>query len=287
MQLGLDGKVVVITGASGGIGRAVAEVFAAEGALLVLHGNENVNTLRAWAGEQPWSQNALVVNADVRSPETLAALTDLAISRWGRIDVCVANAGIWPAEDAAVHEAPIDRIRRTIEVNLLGAMWTARAFFTALEACGPRDDGHGASLMFTGSTAGRFGERGHSDYGAAKAGLIGLMHSLKNEIVDLDPWGRVNVVEPGWTVTHMARATLDEPGTIARVVRTMPLRQLARAVDIANTIAWMSSPVVARHINGQVITVAGGMEGRVRWEPEQIDESRVRARLAPDDGRPS
>lgn len=283
MQLGLDGKVVVITGASGGIGRALAEVFAGEGSRLVLHGNSAVDDLRAWAGDQPWADRALVVNADVRSPEAMAALTDLTISRWGRVDVCVANAGIWPVEDALVHEASVERIQRTIEVNLLGAIWTARAFFTALAECGPRDDGHGSSLVFTGSTAGRFGERGHCDYGAAKAGLVGLMHSLKNEVVDLDPFGRVNVVEPGWTVTHMARPALDQPGAITRAVRTMPLRQLARAVDIARTIAWISSPVAARHVSGQVITVAGGMEGRVRWEPEQIDESRVRERLASDE----
>ena len=132
------------------------------------------------------------------------------------------------------------------------------------------------------ATAARVGERGHSDYATAKAGLAGLMESLKNEIVDLDPYGRVNIVEPGWTVTHMARPVLDQPGVIAGVVRTMPLRQLGRAVDVARAAAWLSSPLAARHVSGQVVSVSGGMEGRVRWEQDAVDEDAVRARLAPD-----
>jgi hypothetical protein len=96
-----------------------------------------------------------------------------------------------------------------------------------LAATGPRGDGHGASLGFVGSTAGRFGEAGHAEYATAKAGLVGLMRSLKNEIVTLDPFARVNAVEPGWTVTHMVRPTLDQPGVIARALATMPVRQPA------------------------------------------------------------
>jgi len=100
--------------------------------------------------------------------------------------------------------------------------------------------------------------------------------------VDLDPYGRVNRVDPGWTVTHMARPALDRPGTIRRVTATMPLRQLARAKDIARAVLWMSSPALARHVTGQTVVVAGGMEGRLRWSPEEIDEEAVRARLRED-----
>ena len=133
----------------------------------------------------------------------------------------------------------------------------------------------------TGSTAGRFGERGHADYAAAKAGLLGLARSLKNEIVALDPYGRVNVVEPGWTVSDMTRANLHEPGVLEGVVRTMALRQLARPVDVARTVAFLLSPA-ARHVSGEVVGVAGGMEGRVLWERDDVDAQAVRRRLAPD-----
>jgi 3-oxoacyl-[acyl-carrier protein] reductase len=205
------------------------------------------------------------------------------LERFGRIDVCVANAGKWPSEDRGLHELPPERLRETVEVNLLGALFTARAFLGALARSGPRPDGHGAALLFTGSTAGRFGERGHVDYAVAKAALHGAVRTLKNEIVRLDPYGRVNAVEPGWTVTHMARAALEQPGQVERVVRTMPLRQLGRAIDVARTVAWLASPTAAAHVSGEIIAVAGGMEGRVQWSEAELDRRAILSRTARED----
>ena len=142
-----------------------------------------------------------------------------------------------------------------------------------------RDDGHGASLTFIGSTAGRFGEAMHSDYSTSKAGMYGLVRSLKNEVVKLDPFARVNMVEPGWTVTEMAREALDQPGKITGIAKTAALRQLARADDIARAVMMLSSPGASRHITGEVITVAGGMEGRTLWQPDEIDEEAIRKRV--------
>lgn len=271
---------MLVTGASGGIGRAMARAFVGEGALLVLHGQRNFEGLERWLAEQEWRERALAVRADVCSPAELRAAFERALARFGRIDHCIANAGVWPPEDRPLHELGEERVREVLEINLLGAIFTAREFLRALERTGPRPDGRGASLLFTGSTAGRFGERGHCDYAAAKAGLVGLMHSLKNEIVALDPYGRVNVVEPGWTVTEMTRRNIQEPGVVERVVRTMPLRQLGRAEDVARTALFLSSPAAARHLSGQVLTVAGGMEGRVRWEADEVDARAVLERLA-------
>lgn len=279
MDLLLADKVVFITGASGGIGRAMAEAFAAEGALLALHGNQNFPELESWLADRSWSERALALRADVSRPEEMQAAFEQTLQRWDRVDVCLANAGVWPKQHYHLHESPEERVRRTIDVNLMGAIWTARSFVTSLAESGPRSDGQGASLIFTGSTAARFGERGHAEYAIAKSGLYGLVQSLKNEIVTIDPYARVNVIEPGWTVTHMARPALDEPGTIGKVVRTMPLRQLGRAKDIARTALWLASPAMARHVTGQAITVAGGMEGRTLWEAEEIDEDGVRNRL--------
>jgi 3-oxoacyl-[acyl-carrier protein] reductase len=144
-------------------------------------------------------------------------------------------------------------------------MWTARAFLTALRRVGPRPDGHGASLIFIGSTAGRFGEAGHAEYAATKAALRGLMLSLKNEIVHVDPWARVNLVDPGWTVTPMAQAELEKTGQIPQITRTMPLRRVASPEDVAGAVLFFASPALSRHVSGEAITVAGGMEGRVLW----------------------
>ncbi len=279
MDLALADKVVFVTGASGGIGRALSEAFAAEGARLVLHGHRRLAELERWVGEQPWRERALCVTADVGSPAEIEAAFASAAARFGRVDACVANAGVWPRDSQLLHPASEQRIRGTIDSNLLGALWTARAFMGALDRSGPRADGHGAALVFIGSTAGRFGERGHAEYSVSKAGLYGLVRSLKNEIVKLDPCARVNMVEPGWTVTHLVREELEAEGAIAGVTRTMPLRQLARAVDIARAVLFLCSPVMSRHVSGEVLTIAGGMEGRALWERAEIDEAAVRRRL--------
>ncbi|MEP7121188.1 MAG: SDR family oxidoreductase [Byssovorax sp.] len=257
MDLALADKVVFVTGASGGIGRTLVESFAAEGARVVAHSRRGI----------PESDRLLSTLGDVREPASLEAAFRGGEERFGRVDVCVVNAGIWPAESLSIDELPEARIREVLEVNLLGAIWTARAFFASIRRTGPRADGHGASLTFIGSTAGRFGEAGHAEYSASKAALRGLTLSLKNEIVALalDPRARVNLVEPGWTVTPMAAATLARDGSADRVTTTMPLRQLASPDDVARAVLFLSSPLAARHVSGETITVAGGMEGRALW----------------------
>lgn len=284
MDLQLADKVVFISGASGGIGRAMASEFAAEGARVALHGHRQWEPLNEWLAEQPWKDRALAVRADVTDPAQVRAAVEDARERWGRIDACVANAGIWPPDDVPLAELDDERVRTVLEVNLLGSFWTARAFLQTLAATGPREDGHGASLLFTGSTAGHFGERGHADYAASKAALIGLMRTLKNEIVALDPYARVNVLEPGWTVSEMTRREISRPGLVERVVRTMALRQIARAEDVARTAVVLTSPYASRHVSGQVVTVAGGMEGRVVWEESEVDGAEVLRRLESGDG---
>jgi 3-oxoacyl-[acyl-carrier protein] reductase len=242
-------KLCCITGASGGIGRALAEAFAARGARLLLLAHRNADALAAWRGR------ARIAVADVRDPAAL----DAAMAG-ERIDICIANAGIFPSRDVGVHDLPDARIREVLDVNLLGSLFTARAFFRNLQAHPGRD----AALVFIGSTSARFGERGHAEYSASKAGLYGLLRSLKNEIVDLDPTGRVNLVEPGWTLTDMAKMAIDD-GTVSRALRTMPLRRVAAPEDIAEVVTFLAS-TAARHVTGEILTVAGGMEGRVRWD---------------------
>src|SRR5262249_1050613 len=140
----------------------------------------------------------------------------------GRVDVCVVNAGVWPPDALPADALPEARVREVIDTNLLGALWTARAFLSTLRKSGPRADGAGASLIFIGSTAGRFGEAGHAEYAASKAALRGLVLTLKNEIVLADPWARVNLVDPGWALPPMAEPELRGAGQIGAVTRTLP-----------------------------------------------------------------
>lgn len=280
IEAALDGKVVLVTGAAGGIGWSVAEAFAAEGASLLLTANDHAEALESAVAAASFRERALACRADVTRPSELERAVAAGLRRFGRLDACVVSAGIWPSEDLRLDEMPEQRLRRTVEVNLLGALWTVRAFFGALARTGPRADGQGASVTLIGSTAGRFGERFHVDYSVSKAALRGAVLSLKNEIVLIDPFGRVNMVEPGWTVTAMAESSLAGPGAIERVLRTTPVRQLARPEDIARAVLFLSSPALARHVTGEILTVAGGMEGRVQWRSEEIDPERVRSRLS-------
>jgi len=271
VDLGLKGKTAFVTGASGGIGRAIAEAFAAEGSNVVCHAFRGGKTLKAWLAKQSWKDRALAVEADARVPKELEGAWGAARERFRRIDICVANAGARPAVSARLDEAGEERIRETIEGSLLVSVWTARAFLSSLAKTG----GDGSALCLIGSTAAVFGERGYADYATAKAGLVGLMMTLKNEIVALDPKGRVNLLVPGWTATHVDRPELQNLDLLRRVAQTMPLRQIARADDIAKAAVWLCSPA-ARHVSGQSITVAGGMEGRVLWQPGDIDAESIR-----------
>lgn len=279
MDTRLENKVCLVTGASGGIGRAIAEVFAAEGARLVLQGHTQFAALQEFVEERGFADRALCLQYDVSDRAACFDAARRGAEHFGRLDVCVANAGKWPPEDVPFEEMTEERLRATLDANLFGAAFTAQAFMAELARSGPRDDQDGAALVFTGSTAGRFGERFHADYSISKAAMYGMVRTLKNEITRIDPYARVNLVEPGWTKTHMARPALQDDAVVRRVVKTLAVRQIARATDIARTVAYLCSPALARHVSGEVLTVAGGMEGRLLWDDDQIDVAEVRGRL--------
>jgi 3-oxoacyl-[acyl-carrier protein] reductase len=255
METGLGGKSVLVTGASGGIGSACARAFAAEGARVFLHYHEGRDRADAVAEELG---GAPLFGADLRREDDVDALFAAVVAEFGSLDVCVAVAGRWPEEDVPVWRLPLERWEETLQANLTVSFLTARAFLRQVER-----SGHG-SLVLIGSTAGLFGEAGHADYAAAKSALVhGLLLSLKNEIVRIAPLGRVNAVCPGWTESPMTRSTLTDPDVVTRATRTMPLRKVAQPQDVARQVVILASDELSGHVTGQVVTVAGGMEGRV------------------------
>jgi 3-oxoacyl-[acyl-carrier protein] reductase len=257
LDLGLSGAVVLVTGASGGIGSATARAFAAEGARVAVHYHRNAAAAEELAGEI----GGIAVGADLRDEAQADGLVPQVVGALGGLDACVANAGVWPRDDVAVADLPLERWRATIDANLTATFLTSRAYLRHVG-----DTGSG-SLVLVASTAGTFGEAGHADYAAAKAAIAyGLLRSLKNEVVHTAPSARVNAVAPGWTVSPMTARDLDAE-VVDRVTATMPLRKVASADDVARAIVWLSSPVAAGHLTGEVVTVAGGMEGRLLWPP--------------------
>jgi len=150
------------------------------------------------------------------------------------------------------------------EVRRLGDVTDDRAL-RAIPLRVVERSGHG-NLVLVGSTAGRFGEAGHADYAAAKSAIqVGLLLSLKNEIVRIAPRGRVNAVAPGWTYSPMTRGELDE-ALVSRISRTMALRKVAQADDIARAVVVLASDELSGHVTGELVTVAGGMGGRTLHE---------------------
>ena len=257
MDSGLAGKGVVVTGASGGTGSACARAFAAEGANVVVHyhrGRERAEEVARELGGAP------TVAADLTNEHDVARLFDETRAAIGQVDVCAAVAGVWPSADEPVWELSLERWEATLRANLTATFLTARAFLRELQRTG-----HG-SLVLIGSTAGRFGEAGHADYASAKAAIqAGLLLSLKNEIVRIAPRGHVNAVAPGWTYSPMTRGALDE-SQVRTISRTMALRKVAVADDIARAVVVLASDELSGHITGELVTVAGGMEGRTLHE---------------------
>jgi len=249
METGLTGKRVLVTGASGGIGSACARAFAEEGADVVLHFHRGKERAEELAAEL--SGGTVVLGADLTREDEV----DRMFAAAGSLDVCAAVAGVWPSADVPVWELPLRRWRATVDANLTATFLTARGFLRQLEGDG--------ALILVGSTAGIVGEAGHADYAAAKSAiLVGLLLSLKNEVVRKSPLARVNAVAPGWTESAMTRGHVSEE-QVGRISRTMALRKIALPEDVARQVVVLASPLLSGHVTGQVVTVAGGMEGRV------------------------
>lgn len=255
METGLSGKRVLVTGASGGIGAACARAFAGEGCRVALHYHRGRERAEAVAADCP---DAVLLQADLRREEEADRLFAGVRSALGGLDACAAVAGVWPEEDVPLWRLTLDRWQETLAANLTATFLTARGFLREVERAGA------GSLVLVGSTAGIFGEAGHADYASAKSAIVrGLLLSLKNEIVRVAPRGRVNAVCPGWTLSPMTRTTLDDPARVEKATRTMALRKVAEPEDIARQIVVLASDELSGHVTGQVVLVAGGMEGRL------------------------
>jgi len=258
MDSAMRGKAVLITGASGGIGQAVARALSAEGACLVLHYYKNRKAVNSLCNELDTS--AIPVQADLRQEQQVEAMYAAALGNFSQLDGIVVNAGVWNEQYRPIHQLGFEQWRDTITSDLDSAFLTCKAFMRHLSEL-PRES---ASIVLVGSTAALFGEAGHADYAAAKAGMVyGLTLSLKNEIVKLAPRGRVNCVCPGYTDTPMAARTIEGSQTLKRITATMALQKIATPEEIASAILFLSSERLAGHISGEILPVAGGMEGRL------------------------
>jgi NAD(P)-dependent dehydrogenase (short-subunit alcohol dehydrogenase family) len=247
----LSNKVAIITGASSGIGRATAKLFASEGARLVVSGrrrsalDELVAEIEAEGGE------ALAIDGDVRDEAHAEALVAAATEKFGGLDIAFNNAGS-TGEMAPIAQLTPDGWRQTIDTNLTSAFFGARYQVPALEARG------GGSLIFTSSFVGyTAGMPGMSAYAAAKAGLVGLTQVLATELGTKGI--RVNAILPGGTDTPASITNAPGAGSdvLAFVEGLHALKRMARPEEIAQSVLLLASDA-SRFTTGTAMLVDGG-----------------------------
>ncbi|KAK5136807.1 hypothetical protein LTR08_002103 [Meristemomyces frigidus] len=261
LDLGLKGVHVLITGAAGGIGLEAVNLFRQLDARVTAHYNSKIGDLAAL-------KDVVSIQADVRDEASVDSLLQRAAEQnGGPVSVLIVNHGIWPSNNAPIADMGLSQWQNTLAVNLTGPFLLCRAYLRTLrDADAAVKDS--ASIIFIGSTAGKFGEASHGDYAASKSALMyGLTPTLKNEIVAIAPRGRVNSVNPGWVATPMASETLKDKAFVERALATTPLQKVATPADIARQIAVIASPVLSGHVSGMNIMVDGGMEGRLLFPP--------------------
>ncbi|MEM0313026.1 MAG: 3-oxoacyl-[acyl-carrier-protein] reductase [Candidatus Bathyarchaeia archaeon] len=244
MDLRLNGRVAVVTGAARGIGRAIALAFAREGTKVVVNdvadGSAVVEEIKALGGE------SIFVKADVTKFQGVKAIFDRALETFERVDILVNNAGI--VRDALIHKMSLEDWDAVIDVNLKGAFLCSKM---AAECMMKQNYGR---IINISSVVAQMGNIGQVNYAASKAGLIGLTKALA---LELAKYGiTVNAVSPGFTRTEM---TLKVPEKILqRFIERIPLRRMAEPEEIANLVVFLASDH-AGYITGQVIAINGGL----------------------------
>lgn len=276
MNLGLADKVVLITGAAGGLGSALTRAFAKEGAKLIIHHGFAHERAAARRLAREVRTESLLVQAELSAEEQVRALFSRVRQRFGRVDVLVNNAGRSPYEGIPVAEHAATMWDELYRTNLLTAALCTREFLSAL-----RRQRSAGSAVFISSTAGTDGEAGNAIYAAMKAAMIGLCLSIKQEGAhQLHPHAsfRANVVAPGWTLTRMpaVRAFLRNRQAVTGALQTRSLPRLTEAEDVAHLVVFLSSERVARALTGQVFRADCGMDRRLQWQPEELEEAYAR-----------
>jgi 3-oxoacyl-[acyl-carrier protein] reductase len=242
----LEGQVAVVTGASRGIGRAIALTLATEGAKVVVNyaqsstaAEDIVTTITAAGGE------ALALPADVSQADQVDALMSGTLEAFGRIDILVNNAGI--TRDTLLLRMKLEDWQAVIDLNLTGVFLCTKAV-----AKGMLKQRSGRIINIA-SVAGQMGNPGQANYSAAKAGVIGFTKTVAKELASRGV--TVNAVAPGFIKTDM---TGDLPNT-EDILKFIPLGRFGQPDDIAGMVRFLAADPAAAYITGQVFNVDGGM----------------------------
>ena len=262
MNLSLNSKVALITGGSRGIGAAAVRLFVEAGAKVVF----NYQSAKAQADDlvkKCGPANCRAVQSDLSTTKAAEQLVASTVQSFGRLDILVANHGIWPPEDAPVDRLTDDQWHRTIAINLDSVFGLVKHSVAQMkkqdrQAAGAKGDpppppaGH---VVLVSSTAGQRGEAFHCDYAASKGAIISMVKGLSTELARDNI--HVNCVAPGWVATDMSAAALNDASTRAKVFATIPLGRVATPEEIAGPILFLCTPH-AGFVTGEIFNVNGG-----------------------------
>lgn len=246
----LEGFAALITGGDSGIGRAVAVLFAREGAdVAICHLDEDQDAEDAKAAVEAEGRRAIVLKGDVADPEFAKAAVKAVLDAFGRLDVVVPNAA-FQEHVAAFEDLKFDHFDRTMKTNLYG-------YFNVCQAAVPHMKS-GGSIVMTGSVTGIMGNKDLLDYSLTKGGIHAFARSLGTHLA---PRGiRVNVVAPGpvWTPLNPADKEADKVSEFgAKTVMKRP----AQPEEIAPAYVFLASPQMSSFITGEVLPIIGGYSG--------------------------
>lgn len=247
MDLNLKGKTALITGASRGIGKKIAETLAKEGANIVITAT-NIEKASTVADELKSQYNieTMPLKHNVKLSESCKEIVDKTVEKFKSIDILVNNAGI--ARDMLVIQMDDNAWNEVIGTNLSGAFYTSR------EAAKYMLKARSGKIINISSVIGKMGNAGQTNYAAAKAGIIGITKSMAKEFASRKIC--VNAIAPGFIQTDMTGVLPED--TVKNIMNITPLKRLGNAEDVANLVAFLSSDL-SNYITGEVIAVDGGM----------------------------
>jgi 3-oxoacyl-[acyl-carrier protein] reductase len=253
IPLSLSGKVALITGGSRGIGAATVRMCAAAGASVVFNyrnAKAEAERLVRGCGEN----NCVALPCDLTGTETARELVAATVKRFGRLDILVANHGVWPPEGKSIDQMSEAQWRSTVAINLDSVFALIKHSVAQMKKQG-KSRGAAGHIVLVSSTAGQRGEAFHCDYAATKGALISMVKGLSTELA---PDGiYVNCVAPGWVDTDMSTPALSDPRTRDAIFATIPLGRVGKPEEIAAPILFLCTEHAA-FITGEVFNVNGG-----------------------------